>query len=308
LVVALAGLAKTSLAEPAAHFELRLAAAESDSVMNLGDSLELEVWVEVTDPPDGNTMMTSFAFFLDADTSDVISFNDDFTPDPEFAGWNPLDSGLDNMPDTGDFDRAYFTFLTPTTAGIGAPTRLGTFTVLGLDAGSVGFEFAIQAPQRLWSVGITGEILQGPQLTGSIDPDVGIIRVVNAQTINSADADGDCDVDLYDYYEMQLCVPADGQMVSTNGCEMLDLNDDSFIDGADANILVEQITGAMPWPGDLDLDGDVDLADFGRFQVCITEFEQPGFEEYCEFADVNRDADLTEIDYQKFHDRLAGPQ
>ncbi len=307
-IFSITGFTRPALAEPAAHFELRLGASESDSVVNVGESLELEVWVEVTDPPDANTMMTSFAFFLDADTTDVVSYNIDFTPATDFTGWLPLDSGLDNMPDTGDFDRAYFTIASPTSAGIGSPTRLGTFTVSGLNVGLVGYEFAIQIPQRLWSVGITGKILQGPQVTGSIAPEVGIIEVVDAPTIKSADADGDCDIDLHDYYEMQICVPIDGQMVSTNGCEKLDLNDDNFIDGADTNMLVEQITGAMPWPGDIDVDGDVDLADFGRFQICMIEFGQPGFEELCEFADINRDAVFTEADYLKFHDHLAGPQ
>ncbi|GJM25144.1 MAG: hypothetical protein DHS20C16_15590 [Phycisphaerae bacterium] len=307
LAFILIGLTAVASADPAAHFELRLGASESDSVVNVGDALELEVWVEVTDPP-ANAMMTSFAFFLNADTTDVITFNEDFNPDPEFTGWQALDSGLDNLPDTGDFDRAYFTFLTPTTAGIGAPTRLGTYTVTGLNVGLVGFDFAIQIPQRLWSLGITGEILQGPQVTGSIAAEVATIEVVSNPVARSADADGDCDIDLRDYYEMQICVPEDGEMLSTNGCELLDLNDDSVIDGQDTNMLVEQITGAMPWPGDLDIDGDVDLADYGQFQICMTEFGQPGFEEFCKFADVNRDTDLTETDYLKFHDRLVGPQ
>jgi len=306
--IALAGFATIVSADPAAHFELRLGASESDSVVNIGESLELEVWVEITDPPDANTTINSVAFFLKADTSEVITYNGDFVPAPAFSGWSPLSSGMDNLPDTGDFDRAYFTFLTPTADGIGAPTRLGTFTVSGLELGTVGYEFAIQIPQRVWSVGITGQILQGPQVTGSIAPEVASIEVVDEPIARSADADGDCDIDLRDYRELQLCAVADGQMVSTNGCELLDLNGDNFIDGADTNLLVEQITGAMPWPGDMDIDGDVDLADYARFQICLTGFAEPGLEELCAYIDINRDSSLDENDYKKFHDNLAGPQ
>ncbi len=302
------GVSSVASADPAAHFELRLGAAETDSVISLGDSLELEVWVEVIDPPGVDTLMTSFAFFLNADVSNVISFNGDFVPAPDFVAWNPLNSGLDNLPDAGDFDRAYFTFLDPTSSGIGAPTRLGSFSVTADNVGFVEYTFDVQVPQRLWSVGITNEILQGPQVTGSIAPEVGIIEVVDVPVFKSADADGDCDIDLHDYSEMQLCVPLDGQMVSTNGCEALDLNDDSFIDGADANMLVEQITGAFPLPGDLDADGDIDLDDFGRFQICLADFGQPGFEEFCQYADANRDTVLSDADYVKLHDRLSGPQ
>lgn len=308
IALVLAACAPNALADPAAHFELRLAPSEADSVINVGETLELEIWVEVTDPPAANTTMGSFAFFLSADTSDIVWFNDDFTLAPDFVGWSPLSSGLDNMPDTGDFDRAFFTILSPTTSGIGAPTRLGSWTVTGLDVGSVGFEYAIQIPQRLWSVGITGEILQGPQVTGSIAPEVESIKVVDAPIARSADADGDCDIDLRDYRELQLCAQPDGQMVSTNGCELLDLDGDSFIDGADTNMLVEQLTGAMPWPGDMDIDGDVDLADFARFQICLTSFAEPGLEEFCAFIDINRDSSLDENDYKKFHDNLVGPQ
>lgn len=300
------------MAEPAAEFVLRLGVAETDAVLTLGDpfddTMELEVWVEVTDPPNAGTLMRSFAFFLNANQSNVITFNDDFLLDPAFAGWNPLDSGLDNSPDTGDFDRAFFTFGAGTPEGVGAPTRLGTFTVSALDVGSVGFAFAFEVPQRLWSVGIDAEFLQGPQVTGLIDSAVSIIRVVDAPTVRSADADGDCDVDLYDYHSMQLCVPLDGQSISTNGCELLDLNADDEINGMDANLLVEQITGAMPWPGDIDADGDVDLADYGRFQVCLLEFGSPGLEDYCKYADVNRDTVLTSDDYTKFNNHLVGPQ
>ncbi len=311
--VVFAAYTGSAQAAPAAHFTLRLGALESDAVLSMGDplddTLELEVWVEVTDPPDAGTMMTSFAFFLNANQSNVVSFAGDFTPAPAFTGWNPLNSGLDNIPDTGDFDRAYFTFLTPTSEGIGAPTRLGTFTLAAMDVGSVGFAFNVQAPQRLWSIGIdTPEILQGPQVTGSIDPEVETIRVVSAPVIRSADADGDCDVDLQDYCWMQRCVPPEGQNLSTNGCELLDLNADTQIDGVDANLLVEQITGAMPLPGDLDVDGDIDLADFTRFQVCLLDFNAPGLEQFCAWADVNRDSVLSDDDYTKLNAWFTGPQ
>ncbi|NOX57745.1 MAG: hypothetical protein GXP29_02665 [Planctomycetes bacterium] len=301
-----------ALAQPAAEFVLRLGPSEADAVLTLGDAaddtLELEVWVEVTDPPAAGTMMTSIAFFLNANTTNVIMYNGDFTPDPAFSTWSPLNSGLDNQPDTGDFDRAFFTFLAPTSEGIDSPTRFGTFTVTALDVGSVGFAFDVAAPQRAWSVGIDSpEILQGPQVTGSVDSSAAVIRVVSAPLIQSADSDGDCDVDLYDYRSMQICVPPDGQPISTNGCQLLDLNADGAFNGEDVGLLVGQLTGAMPLPGDLDADGDIDIVDYGMFQVCLLDSNTVGFEIVCQYADVNRDGAVDASDYPKFNTRLNGP-
>ncbi|MBI1825673.1 MAG: hypothetical protein HY287_04605 [Planctomycetes bacterium] len=63
----------------------------------------------------------------------------------------------------------------------------------------------------------------------------------------------------------------------------------------------------MPTVGDLEIDGDVDLADFAKFQRRFTGTlppEMPG----CNRADFDGDADVDAADYAAFQKALTGPR
>ncbi len=62
----------------------------------------------------------------------------------------------------------------------------------------------------------------------------------------------------------------------------------------------------MPWhTGDLDGDGDVDQADFGRFQVCLNGSGVP-YQQGCEDADLESDGDVDQGDFAVFQACLGG--
>jgi hypothetical protein len=52
--------------------------------------------------------------------------------------------------------------------------------------------------------------------------------------------------------------------------------------------------------GDLDADGDVDLADFGAFQACLTRADSAQLQASCLAARLDADADVDADDYQRF--------
>ena len=59
--------------------------------------------------------------------------------------------------------------------------------------------------------------------------------------------------------------------------------------------------------GDFDLDGDVDMLDFARFQECFTG-SGGEYEEGCEPGDIDGDGAIGLRDYGPFHSILGGPQ
>jgi N-acetylneuraminic acid mutarotase len=62
-----------------------------------------------------------------------------------------------------------------------------------------------------------------------------------------------------------------------------------------------------PAPGDIDRDGDVDLADFVRFQACFNGPNRLAREANCESADVDRDGDVDLSDFGVFSACFNGP-
>jgi hypothetical protein len=84
-----------------------------------------------------------------------------------------------------------------------------------------------------------------------------------------ADLTDDGFVDLLDYAALQRLIPP--------ACDppvALDLNDDCQQDGADIAFFADCLAGPTPapeacTPADLDHDGDVDLADYARFQLMM---------------------------------------
>jgi len=61
-------------------------------------------------------------------------------------------------------------------------------------------------------------------------------------------------------------------------------------------------------PTDFDGDGDVDLTDFGYFQMCFNGPNRVGLlADYCESADVDRDGDVDLSDFGRFQTCFNGP-
>lgn len=65
---------------------------------------------------------------------------------------------------------------------------------------------------------------------------------------------------------------------------------------------------ADPAPGDIDEDGDVDVADFGFFQLCFNgPSRPPGLGDSCHAADLDRDGDVDLADFGGFLACFNGP-
>ncbi|NOX59852.1 MAG: hypothetical protein GXP29_13485 [Planctomycetes bacterium] len=92
----------------------------------------------------------------------------------------------------------------------------------------------------------------------------------------------------------------DGQVIVAqfaSGFSVFDVNHDGVVDGLDTALLSVE--------GDLDLDGDVDLADMGIMQRChgstgVTTVP-------CALADLDANGDVDLSDYRRFSAFVAGP-
>lgn len=60
-------------------------------------------------------------------------------------------------------------------------------------------------------------------------------------------------------------------------------------------------------PADLDRDGDVDLEDFGRFQVCFSGADTPQADPACAAARLDDDSDVDLSDFGLFQQCISGP-
>jgi len=58
---------------------------------------------------------------------------------------------------------------------------------------------------------------------------------------------------------------------------------------------------------DTDRDGDVDLEDFGRFQVCYSGVDVPQSDPDCRYADLDGDTDVDVADLGRFLNCMTGP-
>jgi len=307
-------------ADPSAHFELRLAPGQTDADLILGDStddtLNIEVWGEVTDAPPG-TVARWYGFFPRNSQTGVINYNGDYMSSAFTFGC--VFAEPDNTPATGDLTTSCVD-LAGTAEGVGAPAIWGTFSVQALGLGATSYSFAANAGLAgAWSVVLdTGETelvtlsdsdcSDGScNLTGSVQPELAVIRVFNEpQVERSPDADGDGDVDAKDYLLMQTCASI-GNVLPSEWCKRLDLNFDNHVTGSDLMAFTSSLTGVLPALGDVDADGDIDLADFGVFQICRLRAAEPGFELYCRFADVDRNGAIEDADITTLVDALTGP-
>lgn len=60
-------------------------------------------------------------------------------------------------------------------------------------------------------------------------------------------------------------------------------------------------------PGDLDADGDVDLADFGAFRSCFNGPNVAPAQANCTDADLDADTDADLADFGTFRSCFNGP-
>lgn len=70
--------------------------------------------------------------------------------------------------------------------------------------------------------------------------------------------------------------------------------------GTMAGTIILSGSAALPAPGDLDEDGDVDLNDFAGFQACFNGAARPPTIPGCELADVDGDGDVDLNDFAQF--------
>ena len=153
-----AGISRPTFADPTAHFELRLAPGYENSVLVLGnpaqDTLELEVWVEVSDVDPG-VFVWALSEFLTIFQGDVITYNQDY--DSDVFSFGCVEAGVDNTPNSGDFGVACAEPM-GTSAGFGEPALYGTFTVSAVGSGTVDYVFADVGDPRIWAVSLTDDI------------------------------------------------------------------------------------------------------------------------------------------------------
>jgi hypothetical protein len=75
-----------------------------------------------------------------------------------------------------------------------------------------------------------------------------------------------------------------------------------FADGTEAAYVADPVP-----TGDSDLDGDLDLADFGNFQLCYTGPASPStLDPPCEEMDLDSDGDIDLIDFAEFQISFTG--
>jgi hypothetical protein len=63
----------------------------------------------------------------------------------------------------------------------------------------------------------------------------------------------------------------------------------------------------LTWPGDADMDGDVDESDFGHFQACLTSSGVCNTNLSCDHADLDGDCDIDLDDFGILEGCMSGP-
>jgi hypothetical protein len=59
-------------------------------------------------------------------------------------------------------------------------------------------------------------------------------------------------------------------------------------------------------PGDFDGDGDVDMTDFGHFQICLSGMSVPQDDPECQDAKFDGDSDVDSDDFGVFQACMSG--
>jgi len=80
---------------------------------------------------------------------------------------------------------------------------------------------------------------------------------------------------------------------------------DSMSDSDSDSVLVT--VSGPDIPCDFDVDGDVDQADFGQFQACLTGPAVPVTDPNCFYANLDGDSDVDQDDFGIFQGCISGP-
>jgi len=80
-----------------------------------------------------------------------------------------------------------------------------------------------------------------------------------------------------------------------------------FCPGTPPHAPIDETGCPLAVPADFDLDGDVDQADFGRFQACLTGDGQPQDQLECRAARLDVDDDVDVHDFDLFTACFSGP-
>lgn len=130
-----------------------------------------------------------------------------------------------------------------------------------------------------------------------------------AFTTCEADCDGTGRLDTCEIAE-GLADDCNGNSVP-DGCEPDD-DGDGVINACDEcpatipGVVVDEVGCPIPLSADFDRDGDVDSADFGHFQVCLTGTGVLVTDEDCLGADIDGDEDVDSEDFDIFHSCMSG--
>jgi len=148
VIVAILTFVHTSQAVPTAVFEVRLAPSSADAVLDVNDSadsvLDLELWVTLDNGPlPGNVL--GYSFYLEPSVDGVISCNSG-----SFANATAFDppqvQGIDNQPLSGALSRGV-TSLGGLPFSLGS-TKLASFSVTALGEGAVTYSLVDSPPIR----------------------------------------------------------------------------------------------------------------------------------------------------------------
>jgi len=179
----------TSTAVPIATFELRRGVGESDTILNVGETLKLDIYMTLTGAS-SNVQLITWFLQLDVGVNNVISFQDDFVDDSGIGGLIANDT--DNAPVTGELSRTVHSWPGVAFAN-GVPTRIGHFSVKAIGPGTAECVFSDDLNFRNWVVSTAA--MEFAELSQLASP---VIQVLPEVTVNLPDTDGDGVGDTYD--------------------------------------------------------------------------------------------------------------
>ncbi len=142
-----------------AQFSVVLAPHETDASLALGETLDLEIWVDLSLESGDSTIppMLGWSVYLQLDAAEdnIISFNSDLVDE---AGFTDLafTLGTDNSSYSGEFGRGLSNFPTSTPVTLGAGNwKFASFSVTAVGDGTVTYAFGDLGGPRPWGLDFT---------------------------------------------------------------------------------------------------------------------------------------------------------